>query len=540
MLCVLHYNQHMINLRDRRIGDLFDAWGHIGSKRRALLDRGWAGVFRQHLFESLPIEELAQGFSADMGRPSKDLSVVLGALILQQMHDLTDAATVEAISFNLAWHYALDIRMESDAYICERTLRNYRRMIIDKGLDEVLFRGLTDRLIEAFGVEVKKQRLDSTSVRSAKRTLTRLGIFVEGLAKFLRELKREHPRLYKKVDEQVIERYIGRKGAGCFDFSKPSESNRRLPEAALDIWAQICLFEQTAAATLASFSILKRIFDEHVAVEQGDDDRPVLQIRPGKEVPCDSVQNPADPDASYNARRGQGYLVQIMESYQEDEGDAKDPVSPDIITHVSVGKMTGHDSAHLAPAIEDTSSRGIMPEFLAADSHYGSIDNVDHAKGNGIELVAPAMPPRGYKKDRLGLENFELNESGLVSKCPAGHAPCSASMGPKRIQARFDEQTCTFCRFKDRCVAKVRNGYARIQYTHERLRQCRRRLAQDSDEFRSRYRWRAGIEATMSRLKYQVGLASLRVRGMAAVKYAVCLRALGLNVFRCTAALRAA
>ena len=122
-------------------------------------------------FESLPLEELAQGFFADMGRPLKDLPVVLGALILQQMHDLSDAATVEAISFNLAWHYALDIRMESDAYICEQTLRNYRRMIIDKGLDEVLFRGLTDRLIEAFGVDVKKQRVDSTSVRSAMRPL---------------------------------------------------------------------------------------------------------------------------------------------------------------------------------------------------------------------------------------------------------------------------------------------------------------------------------------------------------------------------------
>jgi hypothetical protein len=220
-----------------------------------------------------------------------------------------------------------------------RTLRNYRRMIINKGLDEVLFRGLTDRLIEAFGVEVKKQRLDSTSARSAMRSLSRLGIFVEGLAKFLRELKRTHPRLYKKADEKIIGRYVIRKDAGCFDFSKPSDSKRRLPEAALDIWKQICLFET--------------------------------------------------------------------------------------------------------------------------------------------------------------------------------------------------------CQSQHLCPTQIRNGDARLQYTHDRLRQCRRRLARDSDEFRDRYRWRAGIEATMSRLKYQVGLARLRVRGMAAVQCAVFLRALGLNIFRCAAALRA-
>ena len=284
----------------------------------------------------------------------------------------------------------------------------------------------------------------------------------------------------------------------------------------------LLLFEGAAAAKLAGYATLKRIFREHVSVQPGGGDNSLnYEIKSGKDIPCDSVQNPADPDASYNARRGQGYLVQVMESYAEDEGDEKDSKRPDIITHVSVGKMTVHDSASLAPAIEDASSRGLAPDSLAADSHCGSLDRVDYAAECGVELVGPAMPPKGYKKNRLGLESFELDENGLVKKCPAGHTPCSVSMGQKRIQARFDAQTCLECQHKERCVAKVRNGYARIQYDHKRLRQCRRRHAQDNDEFKDRYRWRAGIEATMARLKYQVGLASLKVRGMAAVKYAV-------------------
>ena len=45
-----------------------------------------------------------------MGRPSKDLHVVIGVLLLQQLHDLSDAETVEALAFNMAWHYALDVR----------------------------------------------------------------------------------------------------------------------------------------------------------------------------------------------------------------------------------------------------------------------------------------------------------------------------------------------------------------------------------------------------------------------------------------------
>ena len=44
-----------------------------------------------------------------------------------------------------------------------------------------------------------------------------------------------------------------------------------------------------------------------------------------------------------------------------------------------------------------------------------------------------------------------------------------------------------------------------------------------------------GIEATMSRLKYQMNLAHLRIRGMPAMRYVVNLRALGLNIRRCAA-----
>ena len=198
----------MLTIRDHQTGDLFDPWEHLGEKRRRLLDRSWAAVFREHLLNHLPVGELAARFSRELGRPTKDLHAVVGALILQQLHDTTDAATVEAVALNLAWQYALDIRAESDAYLCERTLRNYRRLLIERGLDQVLFRTLTDRLIKAIGVDTSKQRLDSTAIRSAMRGLTRLGIIVEAISKFLRELRRLHPALHGRVDPETVRKYL--------------------------------------------------------------------------------------------------------------------------------------------------------------------------------------------------------------------------------------------------------------------------------------------------------------------------------------------
>jgi hypothetical protein len=166
--CGSRYTPWMITLRDHRSGTLFDPWEYLGPPRRRLLERSWAGVFRKHLLTHLPVVEVAPHLCHDFGRPSKDLYTVLGALILQQLHNLTDAATVEALAFNIAWHYALDIRSEADAYVCERTLRNYRRLVIEKQLEGVLFRGLTDELIRAFGIDTGgADRLDDHPQRYA-------------------------------------------------------------------------------------------------------------------------------------------------------------------------------------------------------------------------------------------------------------------------------------------------------------------------------------------------------------------------------------
>lgn len=100
----------MMTLRDRRTGYLFDRWSELGEKRRRLLNRSWAEVFRSHLLDDLPIDELLPHFDERIGRASKYLHIVIGVLLLQQLHDLSDAATVEALAFNMAWHDALDVR----------------------------------------------------------------------------------------------------------------------------------------------------------------------------------------------------------------------------------------------------------------------------------------------------------------------------------------------------------------------------------------------------------------------------------------------
>jgi hypothetical protein len=148
-------------------------------------------------------------------------------------------------------------------------------------------------------------------------------------------------------------------------------------------------------------------------------------------------------------------------------------------------------------------------------------------------MVSPSMPAKGTRQGKLTLEDFELDDDGRVLRCPAGQVPVPTSVAAVRLQVLFDPVICERCSHKRTCPAvAVGRRERRWQYTHDRVRQRRRRLKDASDEFRDRYRWRAGIEATMSRFKHQMGMAQLRVRGMAMVTYAAMLRALGLNIYR--------
>jgi hypothetical protein len=258
------------------------------------------------------------------------------------------------------------------------------------------------------------------------------------------------------------------------------------------------------------------------------------------DMPCDGVSNPADPDASYNAHRGLGYMAQIIETYAEDDGPADEaaPRSPDLITHVAVHKMTVHDGHRLPGALDDLAGRSLTPKVLLADSHYGSADNMTLAQKFSLDLTAPARTAKGGSSGRLTLEDFSLDEAGLVLACPNGIAPVSTSASRAKLQARFDLAICREC--PDRACCPVQadrhdGQIARFQYTPARAENRKRRLHEGSDAFRETYRWRAGIEATMSRLKHQMNLANLRIRGMPAMRYTVNLRALGLNIRRCAA-----
>lgn len=523
----------MRNISDDKTAGLWDPFWYLGAKRRRLLDGGWPGVFREILWKELPVERIASCFEEKTGRPTKELHTMLGVLILQQMMDLTDEETVATLSFDVRWHYALNIVEESDGekYVSERTLREYRSLVTDLGLDGLMFRTLSDKLFDAFHVPTKRQRLDSTHILSNMRELRRLELFATVVKKFLKNLKRQEPSLYaERVEEALAGRYDPAGMKRYFGQVKPGESRPRLEEVAQDLMVLVETFkEKESVCRMHSYMAMERVLSEQCEVEGEEESR--AKVKEPKEVSSACLQNPSDPDAAYDAHKGSGYQVQISETYRSrEEGEKKNETVPDLIVYVEVEPANESDANALIPMIEETEERGRAPEELLADTAYGSDENVEKAKEEDVEVITPT-PSTKTPEDQTTRDKFHLTEEEC--QCPGGQTSREIHKNEDgSVVVEFDRETCLDCPRHEKCQVKITQQRAYLKFDAKQARLAKRRAENDSDEFREKYRWRAGIEATMSRYKAETGAGRLRVRGLPAVRLAATLKALGLNILR--------
>ncbi len=89
------------------------------------------------------------------------------------------------------------------------------------------------------------------------------------------------------------------------------------------------------------------------------------------------------------------------------------------------------------------------------------------------------------------------------------------------------------------CPVKRGEKHHYLRFDDKALRVAERRAREQSPEFKDRYRWRAGIEGTMSAYDARTGVKQLRVRGLKAVRFCVTLKAIAINIFRATAVRKA-
>jgi len=522
----------MIHIKDHKTPDMFDPFPFLGPKRKQRIEESWAKLFREHILTTLPVEKVFTKYDPVFGAPTKELYSMLGLMVLQQMNDLTDEEAVDQFAYNLQWHYALNITSSADtaAYVSPKTLWNMRDILIERNLYQVIFEEVVTTLAEVFKVDVAKQRFDSVHIFSNMRHLGRLGLFVKTIKKFLVNLKRHHKDLYEALEPAIADRYMTKQGDAVFSMVKPSESINTLATLANDVFSLVERFRgNEPVATMNSYQLLARLLKEQCIVERVDTHTTQVSVKANKDVPSDSLQNPSDPDAGYDGHKGKGYQVQVAESYCTSE----DTNTLNLITSVIVEPAHKSDAHALIPLIEATTELGLKPKEVTADTIYGGDDNCQKAKALGVEVVSPVKGKLG--EGSVPITEFTMNNENEITSCPEGCAPLNTRSKDDNHIAFFSKKTCRSCSRKKGCPTMPGKKGRYLRYDDKAIRLAQRRVQEDTPEFRDRYRFRAGVEGTMSQLDRLTGFKNLRIRGLSAVSFAAYLKAAGINIIRAAA-----
>jgi hypothetical protein len=456
---------------------LFEAGRLMPEAQREACRKSWAGVFRE---KALPIllkreEDFADLFDPEEGRPNRSVALIVGALLLKEMNDLTDEETLGALDFDTRFWYAFDVEV-GQSHLCQKTLHNFRARLTEKDKSRVVFRAVTDELLEALGTTVTRQRLDSTHVLSNIALLSRLGLFCETLRLFIKSVKVRDAGGYARIPAGILKRYGEESRYGD---ARKEERPRRLGVAARDAWR---LREKFRGDASEEYGLLSRLVEEHceiLPVEEtpgsDDDDRgeggAPVRLKAAKEVGSDSLQTPHDAAVTYSGHKGKGYEVQIAETCHPDNG-------VELITAVAVTRSCASDAKATIPMVEALGEAGVTPEELVCDTGYSGAGNAAEAAGHGVNLLAP---------------------------CPAKGKP-----DPEKAYAAPAA----------RCPAETSEA-------GEWLKQ-----QEAGKDFPERYAIRAGIEGTNSELKRRHGLGRLRVRGGERVALAVYVKTAACNLKR--------
>ena len=390
----------------------------LTEKTRTRLLDSWPGVFRHIILELMPVDTLAGHFVPKMGRPTKELYSMAGLILLMEFMDWTKDEALDAYRFNMNVHYALNLEPVAHD-ISIRTLERYLNYFEEDDLAKTIMSDITVKLVDLLGIRIDQQRLDSTHIFSDMARFGRTRLMGVAIKRFLTQLKRHDPKAYDLLEESLRRRYAPGVNQLFADTPKDSESRRLLrQQVAEDMYTLIQrsadMDEYTRKDT---YQALERIFYEQCDVNE---EKVSIKQKTGGNV----MQNPSDPDATYDGHKGQGYQVQLSETCNL-ENDVQ------LITAAIPQTASESDAHAVEPVLEDLWANDLVPDELLVDTGYTGDNNVGLAEEKGVELVGPVPSGSSKSKDdeyeQLNIDDFNVDEATEeVVCCPAGHQPQSS------------------------------------------------------------------------------------------------------------------
>lgn len=485
-------------------------------------------------------QDFAALFSA-VGQPALSPSRLLLITIFQFMEGLTDRQAADSVRRAIDWKYALALDL-TDAGFHFSVLSEFRdRLLAAEAqlapLDHLLEVCRARGLIKARG----KQRTDATHVLAAIRTLNRLECLGETLAHTLQQLLWDAPVWAKAtIPADWWERYAARFDAFRLPSTAPKQA--ALAEAIGHDGQQLLRWVQASTTpaevqTHPAVALLRQVW-----IQQFYADPTAIRLRTVADLPPAArlIGSPYDPDARLSTKRDttwNGYKVHLTETCDAD--------GPNLITDVQTTPATAPDGQLTVPIQAALAQRQLLPAEQYVDCAYTDAATIIHSQAtHAIDLVGPVQRDGSWQAQAgagFALACFAVDWDAKHVVCPQGQtsrgwSASTDTAGQAVIHVQFDRTVCGACTVREACTKAKRGPRTlklRPQPQYAALQRARQ--YQETDEFKQRYRVRAGVEGTINQGVQAFDLRYARYRGMAKTSLQHIFTVLAINLTRLVA-----
>jgi transposase len=483
------------------------------------------------------------------GRPGISPGQLAMVTVLQFAENLTDRQAADAVRGRIDWKYCLGLELTDDGFDFS-VLSQFRARLVAHQLQGMALDMLLERLVEAGLLKARgRQRTDATHVLAAVRDLNRLEMVGETLRAALEALAAAAPAwLAGHVDAEQVKRYAARIDEWRLPGSQAKRrqlatqigaDGRRLLRAVADANAPAWLRQIPAVGILRQVWIQQYTRDQHSG-EVIWRDADTHGLPPGRAM----LASPYDTDARYGEKRGHGwsgYKVHISETCDNtpDNGDLDQP--PNLITNVATTHAAVADSAMTVPIHHTLAERDLLPGEHLMDAGYASAAHiVDCHTDHDVRLVTPVRAdhsPQARAHNGFAREAFTIDFDRKQATCPQGAVSTmwnpARAKGEDVIVVTFPASTCIPCPVRAQCTRSAqrrRQLTLRPRHLHETLQNAR--TEQATDDWKTRYRARAGIEGTISQAVAVTGIRRARYTGIEKAHLEHVFAATAINLIR--------
>lgn len=493
-------------LNDYEQFSIFDTMCSLTPREKKALENSWAKVFAEDVFPAIDEERFSVLYSSDSGsRPNTPVNVIIGALILKELFDLSDDEVVENLLLDPRFQYALHTTSFEEQPISDKTLTRFRQRCynyeqlhgVDLYHDVIVDLGAkTARLM---GMDRRIRRMDSMMIEAGIRKLSRMELIYKCIAKMV-------SWLHKNGHDDIIggmEHYYDPNDFNAVIYhARSTDTDDRL-ETLLKDAGELVKQCEGQFDEVTEFQLLVRCLSEQTIVESG---KRRLKTKEDGQMGSNILQNPSDPEATFRTKVGKqhrGYVANIEESVDENGS---------IITDYQFETNNTSDSAMLKEILSETEKQD-ETVTLIADGAYAGEENTRLAAEKNINLITTDLP--GQDAPEI-LSMYELNEDETrVVKCPMGYTPKSSSYirQTQTCTASFPKQCCENCPHKEDCNAKIFKKVAKIRITGKLIRRAELQKKMKGDEYKLYARLRNGVETVPSILRNIYHADRMRAKG---------------------------